>query len=70
MLIPSNLPVYPDICEEEDNEGDIVIKDRVDDLDKIIINNGILNNDDTDSDEVDDIHNINSEGGHTRARNT
>ena len=70
MPIPSNLPIYPDICEDEDNEGDIVVKDRVDDLDKISINIYILYNDITDSDEVDDIHNIHSERGHTRASNT
>jgi hypothetical protein len=70
MPIPSNLPVYADICEEEDNEGDIVVKNRIDDLDKIIINSDILYNDDTDSDEVHDVHDIRSERGHTRARDT
>ena len=70
MPIPSYLLIYLDICEEEDNEGDIVVKNRVDDLDKVTINNDILYNDITDSDEVDDINNIHSERGHTRASST
>ena len=70
IQLPSDLLIYLDICEEEDNEGDIVVKDRVDDLDMIIISNDILYSDDTDSDEVHDIHDIPSERGHTRARDT
>ena len=70
MPLPSYLLIYPDICEEQDNEGDIVVKDRVYDLDRIIISNDILHNDDTDSDEVDDVHDIHSERGHTRTRDT
>ena len=58
--IPSDLLIYPDIREEEENEGDIVVDDRVDDLDKKGINNDVTE-ENTDSDEVDDIHNIHSE---------